>query len=137
MGADLLTIIVTGPTKLKRSKALEARLLKRANATIEAAKRARKDPKFLWLNNEFLQDFDESEINDIADTDANQTLADLYNVWDGAARDAACRVIKQEGKPLRIVVAGDMSWGDEPDGYGYTTLRDAARLGFFAPLGID
>lgn len=35
-----------------------------------------------------------------------------------------------------LVFAGASSWGDEPDGEGYTMLRDADRLGVLAACNI-
>jgi hypothetical protein len=138
MGADLIAYIVTGPRKLKRNKTLEAKLLKQANHIIGAAQQSKEDPNFDWKEDKFLKEFEAEDLDDIADLDADIVLENLYEMWQGGRfRDTSSRVVKRNGKEFAIVVAGSESWGDEPDGMGYATLRDSIRLGFFKLLGID
>jgi hypothetical protein len=36
----------------------------------------------------------------------------------------------------RLLFAGEMSWGDEPQGYGYQKLKQTFAWGFAEALGI-
>ena len=63
-----------------------------------------------------------------------QEFADGWN--KGCFRDMAAR--QDPDNPARqIVVAGDMSWGDEPDGLGYQLLKKAFGLGIAQLLGVQ
>jgi hypothetical protein len=58
------------------------------------------------------------------------TLYELRSFRDAGVRgypaDAACI----------IVSAGDMSWGDEPDGRAYLALKELFEAGVTAEMGI-
>ena len=60
-------------------------------------------------------------------------FVDFWN--DGCARDLACRP-DPEHPGRKVVVAGELSWGDEPDGFGYQTLKRAFGLGIAQALGV-
>jgi hypothetical protein len=54
---------------------------------------------------------------------------------DGDFRDLATR--DDPDRPRRkVVVAGELSWGDEPDGAGYQLLKKAFGLGIAERLGV-
>ena len=71
------------------------------------------------------------------------TLGDLEEVrefaagWnDGCFRDMTCRM-DPERAGRKVVVAGELSWGDEPDGGGYQMLKKAFGLGIAQQLGVS
>jgi hypothetical protein len=55
---------------------------------------------------------------------------------DGHFRDLAFR-IDPEKPGRKVVVAGELSWGDEPDGRGYQMLKKAFGLGIAQRLGVS
>ena len=55
---------------------------------------------------------------------------------DGCFRDMTCRT-DPERAGRKIVVAGELSWGDEPDGGGYQMLKKAFGLGIAQQLGVS
>lgn len=62
-------------------------------------------------------------------------IEDLFAVWDNGARDSMSRSLP--GDPTqRILACGELSWGDEPDGWGYQTLKKADRAGILDAYGI-
>lgn len=136
MGADLIAYTVVGPPKLKPSRVLRKKALANAGHVIAAAQQAEKDPDFDWDQDKFLKNFEPEMFSEIASLEAEQVLSDLLEVWEGGARDSTSRVIAFGKKKLRVLTAGEMSWGDEPEGFGYQTLRDADRLGLLDTLGI-
>jgi hypothetical protein len=63
-----------------------------------------------------------------------QEFAESWN--NSSFRDLAFRIDpKKPGR--KVVVAGDMSWGDEPDGLGYQMLKKAFGLGIAQSFGIS
>ena len=57
--------------------------------------------------------------------------------WNGGCfRDMAFR-IDPDRAGRKVVVAGELSWGDEPDGRGYRTLKKAFGLGIAQQLGVS
>jgi hypothetical protein len=46
-----------------------------------------------------------------------------------AGRDLMSRFAVIKGRRIEILVAGDMSWGDEPGGFGYNLLKTYVQLG--------
>jgi hypothetical protein len=65
-----------------------------------------------------------------------QEIQEFVAGWnDGCFRDLAVR--DDPEKPGRkVVVAGELSWGDEPDGRGYQMLKKAFGLGIAQRLGV-
>jgi hypothetical protein len=63
------------------------------------------------------------------------TLCELHEVWRAGARDVMRRPLPQDNN-LLIVCAGEPSWGNEPEGLGYTTLRNAFALGIAQAYGL-
>lgn len=53
----------------------------------------------------------------------------------GVGRDVSWRA-DPHAKDRAIVFAGERSWGDEPEGLGYTTIRDLLVLGLDKELDI-
>ena len=50
-------------------------------------------------------------------------------------RDSASRTVKLGGKTWDIIQAGEMSWGDEPQGTGFQELKLAFRWGVVWMIG--
>lgn len=162
MGADMVGFLVKGPRKLDKLKWKEAydfataitQTLKDcmdapewdeldyddAVSRVLAAGSTRLTPqgqsvlKELITQSEGLQDIE--DIEDIAALDPREVVDNLYSVWnEGEARDLMNR-LDPDDKSKLIVSVGEMSWGDEPGGFGYETLRDAERLGLWNIFGI-
>jgi hypothetical protein len=53
----------------------------------------------------------------------------MIDVLDIDGRDISSRVYTLLGRQFISIFAGDMSWGDEPSGNGYQTLKDLDRIG--------
>lgn len=61
--------------------------------------------------------------------------ADILSGLGKGYRDSAVRLVTIGGKLYDIVSAGEMTWGDEPEGEGYTELKQAYRWGIVNMLG--
>jgi hypothetical protein len=65
-----------------------------------------------------------------------KAVADLAGFDPGSLsyRDTAARRDKISGRDVVTVFAGEMSWGDEPDGGGYTVLKALDMTGLIGTL---
>jgi hypothetical protein len=153
MGADLITYICVGPKKIKlsetRRRSLVGRAMSRRKKVLAAAGRGlaearglsleklqRSDSYECWLEDFLRNECDGEEILvNVTPKDVRTTLVQLVDLWNGGnvARDQSYRFWKNR----RIVVAGEMSWGDEPEGYGYQLLKRARAMGLLDALGIE
>jgi hypothetical protein len=62
-------------------------------------------------------------------------IDNLFALWEGGARDSMSRGLP--GDPSKcILMCGEPSWGDEPEGFGYQTLKMASRAELFEAYGI-
>lgn len=80
--------------------------------------------------NEFKDTFaDISENDPVLSFDAWKELCmDFYNaIMDGQARDLATRD-DPDNKGSLLIFAGDMSWGDNLNGWAYTTLEKIVAI---------
>lgn len=139
MGADLITYIVVGPEKLNITKALRKRVITRIENVASTVKQAQKDPDFDWSEDPLIGSMGEdlNEIEWVVDIEPEKFLNNFVAMWNkGEARDTNGRIVKMHGKKMRVVVAGDVTWGDEPSGDGYIMLRDAERLGLYELLNL-
>lgn len=64
-------------------------------------------------------------------------VREFVSGWnDGCFRDLAYRDDPDKSR-RKVVVAGELSWGDEPDGRGYQMLKKAFGLGIAQLLGVS
>jgi len=155
MGADFISYVVVGPYKLSRSKTVMARAKRQMTSFVELAKK---------LSD--LEAKSEGSVNDLERVSARDALCklveemphgmepcdvtwatsykdnpmklveELLDVWHNASRDSTFRTFPRN-KRKKIWVAGEMSWGDEPDGYGYQTMKRADLAGLHEIFGLE
>lgn len=124
MGADLITFIVVGKPSINISKAKIVRYWE-------------KNKKFLMLED------DENNLDIWPDKGGFQTLeefsdfiGEFENMWNGVTyvRDLNSRLIN--GNRQKVVVVGERTSGDEPDGVGYQMMLKVFQneLGHFLGL---
>ena len=66
-----------------------------------------------------------------------KAVKEFATAWnEGHFRDLSFR-IDPEKPGRKVVVAGELSWGDEPDGLGYQMLKKAFGLGIAQRLGVS
>lgn len=136
MGMDLIVHIVKGPIKLPSSKKAAAKEL--AQKAVHAAKAwlayyetATDEEKDTWEESAIttqlrtlveVDDFDFdcclSSIESVAYLDTDKWIDEFYDAWPDLGRDTAWRQYNNQ----LVMAAGDSSWGDSPDGAGYTLL---------------
>jgi hypothetical protein len=156
MGADLITFILIGPKKLEplpsHRESVVRRVMDKRKAALEGACRGLAEarglsPEQLRQTADFedaLEDFLRNEgggeecLVHLTPEEVRKTLDALVALWnDGSARDLDWRLWKDGRKTRRLVVAGDMSYGDEPDGYAFQLFKKAQGMGLMAALGIE
>lgn len=155
MGADLIGFLVKGPSNItdKRQEAVD--FLKNRNNVvrdyIDALGKLNEDDAVdyneFFNKDEAILDFLEWRtfdgtheetaelLNELVCQNPEKTVDDFIQFWENGARDATSR-IDPDDKTKVIVFAGEMSYGDEPNGYGYETIRDATYLGLLNFFGI-
>lgn len=158
MGADLIVFIAKGPNKFQKrtveratrhakrvqehSKKLVA-LMDKENADEQMVK----DQIDELFKNELLNGLKGQRMSDTPDeaddylrvmagTDTKEFVEEFVDWWRSCSgRDTAGRS-DPDNKNKKIVVCGEMSWGDTPDGYGYTTMDKAYWFDIPQALGI-
>ena len=151
MGADLIGFHLVGPVKVDRK--LKKRAIQQVNgmsrATIELFDRhspSYEDPTSEELERlikgryfQHLRGFQEwvyfDDVRFIKDT--KKFVEGFMDFWDSPSfRDSTYRTYGKGKSQVKIVFAGEMSWGDEPQGLGYEILRMAGMSGLLDIFGI-
>ena len=101
----------------------------------------RSDPGYQGLIHDALIGCDREVEAEHVFTSTVESLADevrtFVSRWNkGSVRDMASREDPQD-PGRKVVVAGDLSWGDEPDGAGYQLLKKAFGLTIAQLLGVE
>lgn len=135
MGAELIGIMFVGPTQFTKEQK------DKAGEIYNSEKK-----RLLDLVGEKIDDDGARYYDVLHEDDANLLCAlrsfdnaddfieDLCRTWEGRYRDVYVRPYTDK----KIVFAGDRSWGDTPDGAGYTTLLALAYLpGIDEVLGLE
>lgn len=158
MGADLRTFIMIGPKEVKMSARQEDAIVKKvvkdiltrvSKANMALKKIHECDLESLCANScyadwlrEWLDEFDTAGAGEVLpdmNYDSVRLLIRLAVAYwnDPDFRDCDWRFCG-EGKAMRrIVVAGELSWGDEPDGEAYQLCKKAEILKIWKLLGIE
>lgn len=141
MGAGLVGYLLKGPRRLDRDRFDLARGVA-ANVIGQATvARAAELADECFVRSDFDALADETidldcDLERIASIDVDEVLASLISVWEEHGdRDLAVR-FDPDDEDRQIVFAGEMSWGDEPDGSAYRALREADQLGLLEIFGI-
>lgn len=146
MGADLVGFLLKGPSKINEEvwAAAEAKLV------------ARLEPMWLGASidcpdcGEPIDCADPDDIEYGCDKCGSEAIKVMANLddresvtafmqqmrhWPPDARDAASRDDPDTPGQL-LIFAGGMSWGDDPDGYGYKYLHDLVLSGVAKDVGV-
>lgn len=132
MGQDLISFILVGPTKLNANKHKAA--VKRINDCL-------KDPDF-YGDDSISPDCSHNDFVEIFNSKYHGGAVELVNdfvaVWENGARDTNDRLVdSSDDHSKKIVVAGDSSYGDEPDGFGYQAIKWAVMFDIHSLFQID
>jgi hypothetical protein len=157
MGADLIGFLCKGPAKfrksdIKKAETRAAEIIIFAAKVYELLKKEVKTPE----DEEFLEScliasplsgfnsqeqYDdirncEPHLEDISAATAEDEVEQFVSWWEsGSGRDTNSR-LDPDNKRQKIVFCGDMSWGDSPDGHGYTTMNRAFWFDIPQNLGV-
>ena len=155
MGADFISYTLVGPYTLSSSKRAIDKATKRFIKLVDAAVRCQEledSPQFSLLDGpakdriddeiqELLKQTNLFDSNDLAWAAAYKDspfrlIDELFDVWHNPPRDSSCRRDPRDSK-RKIWVSGEMTWGDEPDGYGWQTVHHADLAGILSVFGIE
>lgn len=153
MGADLIVFIVKGPATISPEATAEA--IKAAEKVSSFVKQITEkaydddnDEDQVWeelmeawettplahLNVDYFDDFSDLERLEV---DAKEVVEEFVEHWNSGElfRDESTRP-DPDDETQRIHVAGELSWGDEPEGNGYQALKQLSDLNAFKALGF-
>ena len=132
MGADQIGFLFKGPLRLKHTKATIHAAEQRAAEVLQALRTLQHQDELPDVLPSALRHLTRGDVEEavcFVDTlpEPAVAVANLLEWWDNGARDTATR--NDPDNRARIIgFAGDRSWGDEPDGFGYTTYKAALYL---------
>jgi hypothetical protein len=139
MGADLFTCMLVGPKRLSRSKKTTLAAIREVQHTLLTLSQwkahilgALPMPE---LPPQMAAQPELEEFEYLLNIEPQVAVMELQNLWAGLtdARDVNMRDYGDK----QILVAGSMSWGDEPDGEGYRICKQSHALGLFKVYGIE
>lgn len=146
MGADYIGYLVIGPQTLTPTTGKLTRAKKQAQKILDMVSELGDehadfetiaDRYAPWLKHLNFKSMVDSDFTCLGGLKADKAIGDLLDFWNGSSRDANMRMLHFDHlghklrPPIKVVCAGDMTWGDEPDGWGYRTLKVAELLGLF------
>lgn len=140
-GADLVSAYDTIKLFERKDKGWEEiteKDLKRCETVIEELTNTRGSvlADFCEDHGEHLDTIVDSFRDDMESFNPEEFVDEFISWWEkGGGRDTNSRPDPDDMKK-RIVVCGDMSWGDAPEGYGYTLCRKAYWFNIPQVLGI-
>lgn len=155
MSSSLITHTCVGPQRLSRDKHLRRKAVQQAKTIIDyvtkwdaadfgdtelVADAPALPPLPLLLKRYGSDDLDDWRC--VLGVDPEKAVEELHALWDGG--DLPLDVNRREyrlrlpGRRLvfQILVAGDMTGGDPPDGEGYRICQQSSLLGLFDLYGI-
>jgi hypothetical protein len=131
-----------GPVAAKCSITLRFAVEEKAQTpNFSSVEELRSHPEYRGLVQGILADCDHEVESDQVFAGTPEELAKAVQEFaagwnDGHFRDLTFR-IDPERPGRKVVVAGELSWGDEPDGLGYQMLKKAFGLGIAQRLGVS
>lgn len=160
MGADFISYLVFGPFRLSKSKTTMKRAKKKVTSFVALAcqmydlemkavgiladaKEADEQLSELMVENGIECTVDVAWARFYQDNPM-KLVDELFDVWHNGSRDSAYRSVpgnrKQKiwsaNRKQKIWSAGGMSWGDDPDGFGYQTMKKADQAGLLEIFGL-
>lgn len=142
MGADLIGYLVVGPNKLDEDKKSAVIALFDLWAEKTKGLDDGDDPEAATIE---MEDGRMASLDDVMDItavlghwrDGAAFVEALWGWWDRGSKDSASR--EMPGDPTRcIYFAGEMTWGDTPEGLGYELLDTIMHIpGMDALLGVE
>ena len=135
MGREQVGLLPKGPVKITARQIKAAvRACKRHRQELlnDAGAGATQDERCDAAESETGERFDPLVIPE----DPTQAIREFVDWWHDLDCGDSCSRIDPDDPQQKIVYAGDMTYGDEPDGYGYQMIKKGHSWGFTEALGI-
>ena len=144
MGADLIGYLVVGPAKLPESTEVAFEYAVQALTRVGTAAVLFRDgeedraasilQEFGDLDEMYVESYEEMCDIEEAKKEATRLIENIYDLWNSGSRDSCWRFLPNGSK---VLFAGDQTWGDSPDGFGYTALLEASRINLLQLFDIQ
>jgi len=140
MGADQIGFLLKGPTDLILTQEVLDQVLRDGEQIRIALLHAHTHGCLPEQCPEHLSSMDQTELATLVDdaerlSPVQQVIDDLIHWWAQGARDSCFRH-DPDDPTQTLAFAGEMTWGDEPQGFGYQTVRAASQLDILRHFGI-
>jgi hypothetical protein len=135
MGAEQIGWLCKGPVKIPAGKvkaAIKACLQRRQELLDDAGADATRDERCDAAESATDVSFDPLDIPE----NPEKEIRAFVEWWHELDSRDTCSRADPDDSLQKIVYAGEMTWGDEPHGYGYQKLKQAMAWGFVKALGI-
>jgi hypothetical protein len=135
MGAELIGYVVKGPVKIQARRitaAARACLRQRKALLGDAGKGAMRSERMDAAQSATGAYFDPHDIP----VNPKAEIQAFVDWWVTLDSGDTCSRTDPDDPRQKLVYAGDMSWGDEPEGTGYQMLKRAFAWGFAEALGV-
>lgn len=119
----------------RKAKGVAVELFKWATAVKDQFPGGLKEPELAaWFLGNYIW---VQQLDDISELELPEYVGDDAQLLTQAAafRDTAYHGVVIDGKRFTITSAGNLSWGDEPDGEGYKLLKRAFHMRLIQHLG--
>jgi len=150
MSADFISYCVFGPNKLSTNHRKMKKATQVMNDLVAVALRAEHlqaaDPndKVAELELEELVQTKLKNHEDLYDLrwavkyqdKPSRLIDELFEVWHHGSYDTSDRLDPRDPK-RKVWYAGDMTWGDEPSGFGFVTMKHADMAGLLDIFEIE
>lgn len=144
MGSELITYICFGPkhftkTQIKKARAEIERQIKLVKECLEMGEEESQQFMDKWGKTEpgLAQVAENGEL-ELLPTEPYEVIDVITAVWEGNYTDTNERPVPNptKGGIEKVIVAGGMSWGDEPDGGGFQGLKLIEVFNLYEILGV-
>ena len=135
MGAEQIGYLVKGPINITAGRikaAVNDCRRQRRELLALADKDAERHERMDAALSDTGEYFDPADIPENPEPD----ISAFVEWWHATDSRDTCYRSDPDNRKQKLVYAGDMSWGDEPDGRGYQALKRAFAWGFAEALGI-
>lgn len=138
MGAELIGYILVGPADISNKREVAIAAVNKTNAALD---KWAADPDSLSEEDHELLTFfydsgqDDSDAEELK-LDAEKFVDEFIEFWNSGSRDSNFR-LNPKDVSQKIVFAGDATWGDTPQGYGYELIYTAETFNVLDAFEIE
>lgn len=133
MGADLIGYLVLGPRQIERSTADFEAFFDQHKSRFEDA--APEDPDVIVPCDTEQWEAESHALSREAFVKGCEAFVEFWNFNN--SRDCASRALPGAEDTRKVMFAGDMSWGDTPEGHGYQCFEFVEKFDLYEFFDLE